>query len=836
MACRVRPRQRYSRTLAIIGLAAACGITLAAGPPPSATERISLASDGSQGNGPSGGDSYRDVAISADGRFVVFGSSASNLVAGDTNGVRDIFVRDRVAGTTTRVSVTTDGTEADDFSQTPVISADGRYVAFASYASNLVTGSFNSNADIFVHDCFTGVTTRESISSGGAQGNSYSLHPALSADGRYLAFTSWASNLVTGDTNGRKDTFLRDRLTGVTTRVSVATDGTQGNLDSWDGPAISANGQFVALRSDATNLVPGDTNGRSDIFVHDCQTGVTSRVSVATDGTQANDYSALPALSGDGRLVVFGSTATNLDSGDTNEEADVFVHDTATGLTTRVSVATDGTQGNLGSGEPILTPDGRLVAFSSSASNLVADDTNESGDVFLHDLVTGTTTRESVASGGEQGDGGSTHAALTPDARYLVFDSGSTNLVPGDTNQCWDVYVRDRGTPVAPPSGLAAGSAGSDVSLAWMAPAGGLAPTGYIVEAGSGPGLSDLAAIATCQTSTSFNATGVPERTYYLRVRATRAEWVSSPSNEVTIRVGGGGSGGPGSPGAPEGLVAASNGSSVAMSWTAPSTGGAPNSYVIEAGSGPGAANLARIPTGNPTPSFVAIGVPNGLYFLHVRATNAFGTSPPSNEVSVVVNLTAPGAPSGLTWSSAGSSLSMTWNPPTTGGEVSAYRIEAGSAPGQANLALLSTGGTSTIYSTGPVANGTYYVRVKASNGAGLSLPSNEVALVVGCTGPPEPPRAPQAWTLSDGSGEAHVAWVPPARVRNSSNGHTAYILEIGSAPGRSNLAVLQLGPEQAFMHFRAVHDGTYYVRVKARNACGLSAPSNELWIIMVSH
>ncbi|PKN65255.1 MAG: hypothetical protein CVU57_11495, partial [Deltaproteobacteria bacterium HGW-Deltaproteobacteria-15] len=304
-------------------------------------DRVSVSSDGSEGNGSSVYSS-----ISADGRYVAFQSTASNLVSGDTNGKDDIFVHDRQTGATTRVSVSSGGLEGNGFSNgRPSISADGRYVAFQSTASNLVSGDTNGKYDIFVHDRQTGATTRVSVSSNGSEGNSNSYSPSISSDGSYVAFDSNASNLVPGDTNENYDIFVHERQTGATSRVSVGSDGSEGNGRS-SNPSISADGRYVAFNSDAGNLVPVDTNGDYDVFVHDRQTGATSRVSVSSDGSEGNSYSLFPVISADGRYVAFASNAGNLVPGDTNGIYDIFVHDRQTGATSRVSVSSDGSEGN----------------------------------------------------------------------------------------------------------------------------------------------------------------------------------------------------------------------------------------------------------------------------------------------------------------------------------------------------------------------------------------------------------------------------------------------------------------------------------------------------------
>ena len=408
------------------------------------TTRVSVASDGTEGNF----DSYFS-SISADGRYVAFLSYSSNLISNDTNATGDIFVYDRQTGQTTRVSVASDGTPTNNGSISPAISGDGRFVAFSSVASNLVSSDTNGSQDNFVHDRQTGQTTRVSVASDGTEGNDNSYHPAISADGRYIAFYSLASNLVISDTNGTGDIFVHDRQTGQTTRVSVASDGSEGNSPSYSSAlTISADGRYVAFQSFSSNLVSGDTNLAIDIFVHDQQTGQTTRVSVASDGSEGNGSSHYPDISADGRYVTFQSEASNLVSGDSNGIEDIFVHDRQTGQTTRSSIASDGTEGNGTSYYPDISADGRYVTFNSEASNLVSEDTNGMLDIFVNDRQTGQTTRVSVASDGTEGNNDSytSPPTISADGRYVAFNSYASNLVSGDTNGVLDAFVHDRGS------------------------------------------------------------------------------------------------------------------------------------------------------------------------------------------------------------------------------------------------------------------------------------------------------------------------------------------------------------------------------------------------------
>jgi tricorn protease-like protein len=279
------------------------------------------------------------------------------------------------------------------------------------------------------------------VRSNGNQANRNSYTPSISADGRYVAFYSNASNLVRGDTNGASDVFVRDRRTGTTSRVSVRSNGNQANRNS-SVPSISGNGRYVAYYSNASNLVRGDTNNKYDAFVHDRQTGKTTRVSVRSNGNQANGQTWSAAISGNGRYVAFYSRSSNLVRGDTNDGADAFVHDRQTGKTRRVSVNSNENQGNRASYFPSISEDGRYVAFFSGASNLVRGDTNSRFDVFVRDRRTGTTRRVSVSSNGNQGNRVSGWPAISADGGHVAFQSNASNLVPGDTNNTYDLFVR----------------------------------------------------------------------------------------------------------------------------------------------------------------------------------------------------------------------------------------------------------------------------------------------------------------------------------------------------------------------------------------------------------
>jgi hypothetical protein len=403
------------------------------------TTRVSTDSSGAEG------DQYSDwAAISGDGGCVMFESVATNLVDGDTNGLTDVFVKDLASGVTTRLSTNAAGGAANGASYGGAIS--GRYAAFYSFASNLVDGDTNGAGDVFVTDLVSGVTTRVSTDASNSEANGGSYAPSVSGDGRYVVFQSYASNLVTGDTNETSDVFVKDLVSGAIVRTSVSTAGGEGDHESYVG-SVSADGGVVVFVSYASNLVDGDVNASMDVFARDLQDSTTTLVSVRDPVVggefAANNHSASFGISSDGRYVAFTSDASNLVAGDTNGVADVFLKDVVSGVTTRVSTASDGAESNDYAEWPSVSDDGRYVAFAAWASNLVADDTNDASDVFVKDLLSGVVTRVSAGASDTQGDGLSYGAALSGDGQYVTFVSEATNLVDDDTNGTTDVFVRN---------------------------------------------------------------------------------------------------------------------------------------------------------------------------------------------------------------------------------------------------------------------------------------------------------------------------------------------------------------------------------------------------------
>ena len=399
----------------------------------------SVSSGGTKGNG-----SSHMIDLSADGRYLVFKSSATNLITGDSEGYVDIFHHDTQTGITTRVSLTDDGdgTAANDDCDNPAVSGDGRYVAFDSYADNLEDDDIWSRSDVFRHDTVTGETILVSRNTAENLGSASSFEPDISNDGRYVVFESYANNMDPGDTDLDYDIFLRDTQTTTTTIISINSDGTTYGNDNSINPVISADGRYVAFESDASTLVTGDTLGHKDIFRHDTQTGTTIRVSVKSDGTEANGSSYVADISADGRYIAFNSLASNLVNGDTNGVLDVFMHDTITGITIRISTTSTGTEVSNSSTSPAISADGTYVTFHSSSDNLVAGDSNNATDCFVKNTQTGAISLISKAEDGTPvGTGTSAvDSEISDDGVFVGFRTNATTLYPGDTDGYYDLY------------------------------------------------------------------------------------------------------------------------------------------------------------------------------------------------------------------------------------------------------------------------------------------------------------------------------------------------------------------------------------------------------------
>ncbi|MEQ8767643.1 MAG: hypothetical protein RL885_27315 [Planctomycetota bacterium] len=430
-------------------------LILAAAAQSQTTTRVSVASDGTQANAASA-----PAEMSADGTTVAFVSAASNLVAGDGNGTSDIFVHELATGITSRVNLGAGGVEGDAPCLDVALSATGRFVAFDSLAGSLVASDQNEAFDVFRVDRQTGEVRRVSEGTGGVEANGPSHRPDISGNGSAIVFASYATNLVAGDRNRAKDIFLHLVAANSTTRVNVRTGGQQAIGGDSDNPAISQDGRYIVYDSTATNLVPNDTNAARDIFLFDRFDLTTERVSIASDGTEANDHSRRASVSGDGRYVVFESLASNLVPNDLNGFYDIFLHDRQTGETTRINDNPALTEPNSQSFLPYVNGPGTHVAFYSCASNIVPNDPNGADDIFIYDIAARTLELASVDFSGGPTNGYSSHPSVSDTARYVAFSADASDIVTGDTNGMRDVFLRDRAS-------VAMESPDSGTSVAW---------------------------------------------------------------------------------------------------------------------------------------------------------------------------------------------------------------------------------------------------------------------------------------------------------------------------------------------------------------------------------
>ena len=379
------------------------------------------------------------------GRFVVFDSTASGLALFDSDATWDVFLRDRDAGTTSLLSLAADGRRGgDSFSVRPAMSSDGRFVTFVSDAKNLVPEP-TTGVQTYVRDLETAKTELVSVALRGAPQDAQSLSGQISADGRFVTFESGATNLVAEDANGRySDIFVRDRQARTTELASVSSDEEQGSRTS-QGADISEDGRYVVFTSDSTNLVVGDANGLEDVFVRDRGSGTTELVSLSGDEQQGNgSIVGKPEMSANGRYVAFASTSSNLVPGDTNQRTDIFVRDRVLGTTERVSISDDERELPEASGNVSASADFRFIAFTTTATNVVPGDTNALVDVFVRDRVARTTRRVSLTDDDRQADGRSHTPTISADGRFVVFTSTSANLTQRIYDSQWgDTYIRD---------------------------------------------------------------------------------------------------------------------------------------------------------------------------------------------------------------------------------------------------------------------------------------------------------------------------------------------------------------------------------------------------------
>ena len=382
--------------------------------------------------------------MSPDARYFVMTTDSDVFVPGDTNAKLDVFLIDRTLATYTRVSVDNAGAQLSEFSDNGQVSDDGRYVAFDSAATELWPGADPSQPQVHRRDLVTGTTVLVSVAGVGGAADNFGAHcPAMSADGRLVFLDSDASNLAPGGANGYHQAFVRDMLAGTTTRVVPGLANTLPDFGV-QVDAVTPDGRYVVIESDSTNLIPNDTNDLTDVFVRDLVAGTTTRVSVGTGGVEGDDTSLEGAISNDGRYIAFASLATNLVPNDTNGKTDVFVRDVVAGTTERVSVTWNGAQLDSYSGAVKMSADGRFVAFSTDSYLTTPAKTDVNYQTFVRDRLLGKTSWTSINSAWEAANNGAFPDAISADGRFVLFTSIVDNFLPGDTNFAFDLYLRDR--------------------------------------------------------------------------------------------------------------------------------------------------------------------------------------------------------------------------------------------------------------------------------------------------------------------------------------------------------------------------------------------------------
>ncbi|MCB0353408.1 MAG: PD40 domain-containing protein [Bdellovibrionales bacterium] len=394
-----------------------------------------------------GSSSSPRISSSADGSLIVFSSDATNLVPNDDNDLSDIFLVDRSgeSNTIARLSVGLGSSEADGDSRNPVLSADGKFVAFESDATNLVAGDDNNVTDIFVYSIDDETIERVSLSFGGGDADGASTAPSISNDGQYVVFQSVATDIVTGDDNEVSDVFRYDRDADTADRASVGFDDDtpiEGDGASRNS-AISGDGSLVVFESDATNLVSNDNNDASDVFLRSFADDSITLASISTAEDTGNAPSGSPFISNDGSIVAFQSSASDLVTSDQNDAQDVFVYSIATETVSRISVGRSNQESNGPSFSPTLNSDGQYVLFESAATNLVVFDQNNTVDLFAYDRDAETMTRVSVDSLSREVNAASGEASVNSTGQFIAFSSGSNDYVTGDDNDANDIFLID---------------------------------------------------------------------------------------------------------------------------------------------------------------------------------------------------------------------------------------------------------------------------------------------------------------------------------------------------------------------------------------------------------
>ncbi len=409
------------------------------------TEHVNVSSEEAPGTGAAGGG-----AITSDGRFVVFNSSASDLVAGDTNGVSDVFVRDLWTGETILVSRNSSGEIGDNISTDACISSDGRYVTFLTAAHNFEPTPDGSHLQLYLRDLQLGLTVRVSENAAGELAAGPCSEGVVSDDGSIVCFVSEAPNLVPGDTNSVADVFVYDLVAAAPSRVSVSSAGEQAT-DECVSHDMSENGRWIVFHSRSSNLDTDITNGFANIFLHDRLAKTMKRIGL-NQGHEGNGNSFDPAVSRDGGTVVFKTQATDLFEPDTNEGDDVLVWRKKFVGLQRASQNVGGEQANAGCDAPSISPDGHFVAYYSGATNLISGDVEGRRDVFVNDLRTGTIVRVTQNDLGEgaNADAPAAEAALSGGACVATFLSDASNLGSGDEFEGWqDLFARKCPPPPA---------------------------------------------------------------------------------------------------------------------------------------------------------------------------------------------------------------------------------------------------------------------------------------------------------------------------------------------------------------------------------------------------